>query len=139
MGPSLASGNAPLQELTEEVLSAGTVKVTDPVAFAGLVAEVLEAGAETVLEETFDSAIHAALASGEVDMAVLIDVKAARDLALTNPHLRFEYKQGGLRVIKFNLTRPYLQDVRVRQALNYAIDKQAIVDEIFLGVWNFSS
>jgi ABC-type transport system substrate-binding protein len=44
-------------------------------------------------------------------------------------------RQQGLRTfwIEFNLNREIFQDVRVRQAFNHAVDKQAIVDNLFLG------
>lgn len=44
-------------------------------------------------------------------------------------------RQQGLRTfwIEFNLNREIFQDVAVRQALNHAVDKQAIVDSLFLG------
>jgi ABC-type transport system substrate-binding protein len=45
-------------------------------------------------------------------------------------------EQTGLRTffIAFNFDLPELQDLRVREALNYAVDKQEIVDSIFLGL-----
>lgn len=43
--------------------------------------------------------------------------------------------QEGLRTfwMEFNLNREYFQDVNVRQALNHAVNKQSIVDNLFLG------
>jgi peptide/nickel transport system substrate-binding protein len=44
------------------------------------------------------------------------------------------YPQSGLTGLSFVLVKPsVLSDVRVRQALNYAVNKQAIVDVIFAG------
>ncbi len=37
--------------------------------------------------------------------------------------------------LDFNLDRPYFQDKAVRQAIAYAINRQKIVDTIFLGRW----
>ncbi len=34
----------------------------------------------------------------------------------------------------YNLTNPLFQDVKVRQALSYAIDRQSIIDGILLGI-----
>ncbi len=34
----------------------------------------------------------------------------------------------------FNMTKPYFQDVRVRQAFNYAIDREALVKHVLQGV-----
>jgi dipeptide transport system substrate-binding protein len=44
-------------------------------------------------------------------------------------------EQEGLNVgyLAFNVTKEYLKDVRVRQALTMAINKQAIIDAVFLG------
>ncbi len=49
--------------------------------------------------------------------------------------------QSSVRVIYagFNLERDLFKDVRVRQALNYAIDKEAIISTIFQGVGEPSS
>ena len=45
-------------------------------------------------------------------------------------------RQSSVRVIYlgFNMEREIFQDIRVRQALNYAIDKNALVDTVFQGV-----
>jgi peptide/nickel transport system substrate-binding protein len=46
----------------------------------------------------------------------------------------FVYPQSGLTGLSFVLVKPsMLDDVRVRRALNYAVNKQAIVDVIFAG------
>jgi ABC-type transport system substrate-binding protein len=37
--------------------------------------------------------------------------------------------------ITLNNSRPPLDDVRVRQAINHAVDKQGIIDAVFLGSW----
>ena len=44
-------------------------------------------------------------------------------------------EQAGLNVgyLAFNVTKDHLKDVRVRQALSMAINKQAIIDSIFMG------
>ncbi len=81
----------------------------------------------------------AALATGEVDV-----------IALTpGPHLR-EFRGGSLRVysgtqinsVEFlkqsDPTSPY-SDVRVRQAMNYAVDKQAIIDALLGGAATVSA
>lgn len=44
-------------------------------------------------------------------------------------------RSQGLRTffIMFNLLNPIFQDLKVRQALNYAVDKESIVENLFLG------
>ena len=70
------------------------------------------------------------LLSGQVDMAVLppiADVPALRanpDITVTTvPSNRYLY-------VAFNQDNEILQDVRVRQALNYAVDKEAIIKNV---------
>lgn len=51
-----------------------------------------------------------------------------------DPNLRVQREPGtGLLYVAFNLRDPILKDVRVRQALAYAIDRQPILDALFGG------
>jgi len=51
------------------------------------------------------------------------------------PRLRVQREPGtGLVYLAFNLRDPILKDVRVRQALAYAIDRQPILDSLFGGL-----
>ena len=71
------------------------------------------------------------LKSGEVDYAVV------------QPDALDEMQQAGLNVqsyiplvteyIGYNLKKPLFQDVRVRQALTYAIDRKQIVQQVLFG------
>lgn len=47
---------------------------------------------------------------------------------------KYKYLSFGYTYLGFNLRRPMFQDVRVRQALSYAIDKQELVKGVLLGM-----
>ncbi|MCC6192742.1 MAG: hypothetical protein IT318_27290 [Anaerolineales bacterium] len=73
------------------------------------------------------------LETGEVDVAVRIPTVEVERLS-ANPEINII----GVTVIRpysimLNTSQPPFDDVRVRQAANYAVDKQAIVDSLFLG------
>ncbi len=82
------------------------------------------------------AALEANLLSGSIDMiAGELGIRVAPALAferrhgedyhvIFRPSLAYEH-------IDLDLTKPILQDVRVRHALLYAIDRQAIVDRLF--------
>ena len=42
------------------------------------------------------------------------------------------YFAAGVTYMAYNTTRPGLDDVQVRQALNYAVDRQVIIDQVRL-------
>jgi peptide/nickel transport system substrate-binding protein len=78
----------------------------------------------------------AGLASGDFD--IIVDIPADQFEAITrDPDLEIV---GGpvasIRVIKFDTRNEILKDVRVRKALTYAIDRQAIVDALWAGLVN---
>ena len=54
-----------------------------------------------------------------------------------NPRLGFETRgneySGSVARIEFNLSNPYLKDLRVRQAIAHAIDRQVILDVVYYG------
>jgi peptide/nickel transport system substrate-binding protein len=53
---------------------------------------------------------------------------------LTNPNVRgYKTPARYYYMVILNLQSPLFEDINVRQALNYAIDRQAIIDELFLG------
>jgi peptide/nickel transport system substrate-binding protein len=84
---------------------------------------VPEGGARVALIET--GAAHVIVRVPPRDAPRL---RARRDVEVVNtPSVRTIY-------IAFNMLKPPLTDVRVRQALNYALDKQAIVQHILAGV-----
>lgn len=83
------------------------------------------------------AAAVAALESGEVQVS--IGVVPLTDLERLKADSRFVFETRGNGYINsilrglFNLDRKELQDLRVRQAIAHVIDKQFIVDTVFLG------
>ncbi|MEW6048717.1 MAG: ABC transporter substrate-binding protein, partial [Bacillota bacterium] len=74
-----------------------------------------------------------ALESGEVDVVFNVPPRDVPRLE-QNPKIRVIQPPAQRTMhVGINVTRGPLKDKRVRQALNYAVDKQAIVDNIFLG------
>ena len=73
------------------------------------------------------------LLAGQVDMIILppaSDIPALN----ANPDVEVVFGPSNRTIfIVINTTKPGLDDPRVRQALNYAVDKQAIVDGILFG------
>jgi peptide/nickel transport system substrate-binding protein len=77
-----------------------------------------------------------ALERGEIDYAIALDTRDIERLR-KNPSLRIDGNVGPavgpLCWISFNCQHPVLQDRRVRQAINFAIDKEFIVGSLFGG------
>jgi peptide/nickel transport system substrate-binding protein len=75
----------------------------------------------------------AALLAGEVDIIQAVPPDLVDTLAQT-PGIQVKSAPGTQpKWMEMNITEPPFDDVRVRQALNYAVDKQLIIDEIFGG------
>lgn len=72
------------------------------------------------------------LRSGEINFTeITLDTY---DMLRDDPNVRFSLKPGaGNRYIEFNLTSPFFEDVRVRKALSYALDRQTIADTVWNG------
>ncbi len=82
-----------------------------------------------------------ALLSGQVDIAVGMGPEEA---AIIGPRGFVNHEQGGGQILSLAIhtvdnLNPALDDVRVRQALNHAIDKQALVEGILLGYGSAAS
>lgn len=74
-----------------------------------------------------DSAVAAAMVqAGEADLAPYIDVQDA-----TNPETDISYLNSETSRLQITLNTPPLDDVRVRRALNLALDRQAFIGTIF--------
>jgi peptide/nickel transport system substrate-binding protein len=70
-----------------------------------------------------DDAVRAAMvATGEADIAPLISQTDA-----TNPATDFAYPNSETTYVRIDLTRAPLDDIRVRQALNLAVDRDAFL------------
>jgi peptide/nickel transport system substrate-binding protein len=73
------------------------------------------------------------LVSGQIDVAYLIDkddlpiLEASQDVKIDKSMTAL------ILVMSINCSNPVLQDVRVRQALNHAIDKQTVLDVAYGG------
>jgi peptide/nickel transport system substrate-binding protein len=75
----------------------------------------------------------AELQTGAVDIAARIPASQAKTIE-SNKDLSLQ-KSGSptVRFIRFDVSKPPMDNVKVRQAINYAIDKQAIIDKILNG------
>ncbi len=81
------------------------------------------------IDRGFDDqmAALAALANGEVDLAPL-DSRFAVDVARRFPHFKlYGFNPGWIYAFNMNLKASFFGDLRVRQALSYAIDREALV------------
>jgi peptide/nickel transport system substrate-binding protein len=89
---------------------------------------------EVVIRYVADTAVQfQGLQTGEFDVAVDI---AAVDWPTVESDPRFVLEQGpsGLALVSaLNTRRPYLDDPRVRQALNYAVDAETILEVAYGG------
>lgn len=73
------------------------------------------------------------LRAGEIDIASNVPFNSLEELK-TDPNLNvMAVQQSRIDVLTINNTREPFQDVKVRQAINYAIDKDAIIKTVLLG------
>ncbi len=76
--------------------------------------------------------LEIALETGELDLGAVQHENAGR--IEKEEHLSlYEYPRFTYTFMGLNMTNPLFQDKAVRQAMAYAIDQQAMVDEIFAG------
>ena len=78
-----------------------------------------------------------AISKGEIDAFYVADPDIAAAAAkASQPNVRFVKAQHGISPFQtwFNMRRKPLDDVRVRQALRYAIDQEAIARDLFGGL-----
>ena len=79
-----------------------------------------------------DNSRFAALESGAVDMIEYVpwqDISAIR----ANPEFGYQGTNGPFMYLQFNVTQAPFNDARVRRAIGYAIDRDAIVKTAFFG------
>jgi peptide/nickel transport system substrate-binding protein len=77
------------------------------------------------------------LLSGGVDMMGLTPLQYLRKSEtrrINENYRKFRYPANGYTYMGYNLTNPLFSDVKVRQALSYAIDRQSIINGILLGL-----
>jgi len=84
-----------------------------------------------------DSSRVLGLEAGDYDLIVRIRRKRCRADARGRVRIYAEQSNRAIR-IAFNMSKKPLDDLRVRQALNYAIDKDSIVKNIYQA-WRLSS
>jgi len=80
--------------------------------------------------------LRAAIEAGDVDF--VFRTLAPQDIAdlEKNPNVIVEYwpPSPGIRYLLFNVTQPPVDEVLVRRAIAYAVDRQAIIDQVFSGI-----
>jgi len=84
-----------------------------------------------------DATIFLELQTRGVDLSALSPLQYTRqtnnDFFKKN-YTKFKYPSFGFTYMAYNLSDPKFSDVRVRQAMNYAVNKQEMVDTIFFGL-----
>lgn len=74
-----------------------------------------------------------ALQAGEIDIAVGVQPESAEQIeSMDGLRIESVRSQRSNYIVFDNLVAPF-DDVRVRQAMNYAVDKQSIIDNLLLG------
>lgn len=84
-----------------------------------------------------DATIFLELQTLGVDLATLSPLQYTRQTEnnfFKKHYKKFKYPSFGFTYMAYNLSDPKFSDVRVRQAMNYAVNKQEIVDTIFFGL-----
>jgi ABC-type transport system substrate-binding protein len=79
-----------------------------------------------------ESSRVAALQSGAVNIIEYVPWQAISALR-SDPRLAYQGTNGPFMFLIFNVSRPPFDDVRVRRAVGYAIDRAAIVRTVFFG------
>jgi peptide/nickel transport system substrate-binding protein len=90
-----------------------------------------------VIEKLYSdaAALRAALEAGDVDFVFrTLSPQDIRDLE-NNPNVVVEFfpPSPGVRYLLFNVTQPPVDNPLVRQAICYAVDRAAIIDQVFEG------
>lgn len=78
-----------------------------------------------------EPAVRAAMvANGEADIAPVIAPQDATDPEMDSSYLNSETVR-----LRFDVTKPPLDDIRVRQAINHAIDREAMIGTVYSATW----
>ncbi len=84
-----------------------------------------------------DATIFLELQTLGVDLANLSPLQFSRQTDndfFKKHYTKFNYPGFGFTYMAYNISDPKFNDIRVRQAINYAVNKQEIVDTIFFGL-----
>ncbi|MDT5262750.1 MAG: peptide/nickel transport system substrate-binding protein, partial [Acidobacteriota bacterium] len=108
------------------------VDLTSNEAYWGGAPAIKQLRVRTILDA---NTLQAELKSGGVDLAVVANLQPDTYQALgQDANLKVAQFPGvNVTYLSFNVTTEPLNDARVRQAIAYAIDRQAIVKELLLG------
>jgi len=79
-----------------------------------------------------DNSRFAALESGAVDMIEYVPWQAISAIR-ANPQFGYQGTNGPFMYVQFNVTQAPFNDARVRRAIGYAIDRDAIIKTAFFG------
>jgi peptide/nickel transport system substrate-binding protein len=80
----------------------------------------------------------AELKTGGIDMDIDVAPKDAPELAKTPGIVLFTAPKITANHIGFNMTKPLLQDVRIRKAIAHAVNQQQIIDHVWNGYADFA-
>lgn len=84
-----------------------------------------------------DATMFLELQTQGVDLASLTPLQFTKQTGskfFRDHYNKFKYPSFGYTYMGYNLSDPKFQDIRVRRAINYAVDKQAIVDTVLFGL-----
>ena len=84
-----------------------------------------------------DATIFLELETEGVDLSILTPLQFTRqtqNVYFKTHYQKFRYPSFGYTYVAYNLADPKFQDIRVRKAINYAVDKDEIVKALFFGL-----
>ena len=84
-----------------------------------------------------DATIFLELETEGVDLSILTPLQFTRQTDnnfFRNHYRKFKYPGFGYTYMAYNQADPKFQDVRVRRAINYAVNKDEIIDTVLLGM-----
>jgi ABC-type transport system substrate-binding protein len=87
-----------------------------------------------VFQQTSDpSALVAGLLTNQIHVSSLAPYNAASSLGKSKKTKLYDTRKLVSTFVMMNMTKPSLKDLRVRQAINYAIDREAVIKSAFFG------